>query len=310
MTNNPITIGIGAGIVSALLFLSALTGAPLGILLSYIAPLPIIIASLGWDHRAGLLALAIGGFFLSMLAGPYAGMAFTISIAGPAWLLARTLMLQEQKAESTVFIKIGYVVLAVAALAAFVTLFGIYLLGSGSFETYSQRLEIVLQEIQKSSSVLKEGNLPPVFIDYLERFIPFFASLIMTVILGLNLWLASHIVKLSGRFMRPWPSMLEVRLPFKITCGLLALGGILASLAGFPGVFGLAILGSLFVAFSAQGFGLVHIFASQYEAKRGLLLGFYAIFTVFGHILLPLISLIGLADMVLGLRSHIQNKGD
>jgi hypothetical protein len=39
-----LTIGIGAGLASALLFAVVITGSPLGIVLSYVAPLPILIA--------------------------------------------------------------------------------------------------------------------------------------------------------------------------------------------------------------------------------------------------------------------------
>ncbi|MGH6806373.1 MAG: hypothetical protein ACREEJ_05895, partial [Ensifer adhaerens] len=53
-------VGIGAGLVSALLFAVVITGSPLAVLLYSAAPLPIFIAALGWNHRAGLVATAAG----------------------------------------------------------------------------------------------------------------------------------------------------------------------------------------------------------------------------------------------------------
>src|SRR4051812_16419246 len=47
-----LAIGIGAGLVSALLFGVVITGSPLSMMLSVIAPLPIFIAALGWNHRS------------------------------------------------------------------------------------------------------------------------------------------------------------------------------------------------------------------------------------------------------------------
>ena len=44
-------VGIGAGLVSALLFSVVITGSPLAVLLYSAAPLPIFIASLGWNQR-------------------------------------------------------------------------------------------------------------------------------------------------------------------------------------------------------------------------------------------------------------------
>lgn len=39
-----VAVGIGAGLVSALLFAVVITGSPLAMLLSYLAPLPVFIA--------------------------------------------------------------------------------------------------------------------------------------------------------------------------------------------------------------------------------------------------------------------------
>ena len=52
-------IGIAAGAASALLFASVASGSLISILLFYLAPLPILIAAVGWSHLAGLVA-AIG----------------------------------------------------------------------------------------------------------------------------------------------------------------------------------------------------------------------------------------------------------
>ena len=49
-------IGIGAGVAAALLFASVTSGSWLSILLFYLAPLPILIAGLGWSHWAALIA--------------------------------------------------------------------------------------------------------------------------------------------------------------------------------------------------------------------------------------------------------------
>ena len=46
-------IGAGAGLVSALLFAVVTTGNPLAIILYLVAPLPVLLAALGWNHRAG-----------------------------------------------------------------------------------------------------------------------------------------------------------------------------------------------------------------------------------------------------------------
>ena len=48
-----VLIGIGAGAATALLFASVASGSLISVLLFYLAPLPILIAALGWSHWAG-----------------------------------------------------------------------------------------------------------------------------------------------------------------------------------------------------------------------------------------------------------------
>ncbi|HEX3161226.1 MAG TPA: DUF2232 domain-containing protein, partial [Pseudolabrys sp.] len=53
-------IGIGAGVAAALLFASVTSGIWLSVPLFYLAPLPIMIAGLGWSHWAALIASLTG----------------------------------------------------------------------------------------------------------------------------------------------------------------------------------------------------------------------------------------------------------
>ena len=72
-------VGIAAGAAAALLFASVTSGVWLSIPLFYLAPLPIMIAGLGWSHWSALVAavaasaalgVAFGGlFFLAFIAG-------------------------------------------------------------------------------------------------------------------------------------------------------------------------------------------------------------------------------------------------
>ena len=54
-----VLVGLGAGAAAALLFASVVSGSLAAVFLFYLAPLPIMIAALGWSHIAGLIAAAI-----------------------------------------------------------------------------------------------------------------------------------------------------------------------------------------------------------------------------------------------------------
>ncbi len=76
-----IGIGIGAGLVSALLFGVLLKATPLAILLYLVAPLPILIVGLGWSHKAALTAAAAGSLALALVIAPFMGLAYAAYIA-------------------------------------------------------------------------------------------------------------------------------------------------------------------------------------------------------------------------------------
>src|SRR5215211_1990261 len=130
-------VGIGAGLVSALLFGVVITGSPLAMLLSFVAPLPIFIAALGWQHRAGLVAAAVGAIAVGATVNPTAGFAFALGWALPAWWLAYLALLGRPAPHGAMeWYPLGRLLMWIAGTAALITLIGIVALGEGSHETY------------------------------------------------------------------------------------------------------------------------------------------------------------------------------
>jgi len=82
-----VLIAIAAGCASALMFASIISGALISLLLFYLAPLPLMVAALGW----GPLAATIGGISAAAGLGAIFGLpyciAFVVTIALPAWWL-------------------------------------------------------------------------------------------------------------------------------------------------------------------------------------------------------------------------------
>src|SRR5215470_5115984 len=86
-------IALAAGSASALMFASIISGALISLLLFYLAPLPLMVAAIGW----GPLAAAIGGIGASIALGaavglPY-GAAYALTVALPAWWLGHLTLL-------------------------------------------------------------------------------------------------------------------------------------------------------------------------------------------------------------------------
>src|SRR5580693_10665611 len=77
-------IALAAGSASALMFASIISGALISLLLFYLAPLPLMVAALGW----GPLGAAIGGIAAATVLGTIFGLpyciAFVLATALPA----------------------------------------------------------------------------------------------------------------------------------------------------------------------------------------------------------------------------------
>src|SRR6266446_765625 len=69
-------IGLSAGAAAALLFASVASGSLLSVLLFYLAPLPILIAALGWSHWAALIAAVVASASLAAIFGSFFFVAF------------------------------------------------------------------------------------------------------------------------------------------------------------------------------------------------------------------------------------------
>src|SRR5882672_4864567 len=86
-------IALAAGSASALMFASIISGALISLLLFYLAPLPLMVAALGW----GPLSATIGGIAAAIGLGAIFGLpyciAFAVTIALPAWWLGHLALL-------------------------------------------------------------------------------------------------------------------------------------------------------------------------------------------------------------------------
>jgi hypothetical protein len=81
-------VAIGAGCAAALLFAVSAQSSLLAMTLAYLAPLPIMIATLGWGLDGGAIAAAIAIAVLAVVAEPLSALVFAGSVAVPAWALA------------------------------------------------------------------------------------------------------------------------------------------------------------------------------------------------------------------------------
>jgi len=306
-------IGIGAGAAAALLFASVTSGSFLSVLLFYLAPLPIMIAGIGWSHWAALIATLSGALALGAVFGLMYCLSF-LTIAGlPAWwlgylaMLARPAVTADGKPGALEWYPPGRLVVWAAVLGALIVLTAIPNFGLDA-ESFRASLRATLNEMLD----LKNGNtLPGVsnvdrFLDVMVLALPAAAAVLATLTNTINLWLAAKVVHVSGLLKRPWPALAAMSFPRMTVAALIVAIG-LSLIGGLIGILASVVSASLMIAFSVLGFAVLHAITQTSKGRPFLLGVAYASVLVFSWPML-LLCLIGLAETVLNLRERIARR--
>lgn len=303
--NSFLLVGAGAGLVSALLIAVVVKNTPLAILLYLLAPIPILIASLGWNHRAGLVASAVGAAAIAIAFSPYSALGFVIGTALPAWWLAYLALLGRPQPDGGMeWYPLGRLLGWIALTATLTLVAAAFLSTAGDYARFEENARQVAREVLRVSMAQRTGAEPGVdgrdaFIDGVATLVPAFAAQGFTMVLAFYLWAAAKAVQLSGRLIRPWPSLPGTAMP-RFMLGAFALGALLGMVPGFVGVFGIALCGALVAAFALQGLAAIHDWSRGKSGRLGILIGTYLLLLISrGALLLPLM-LLGLADTALG----------
>ena len=289
-------VGLGAGVAAGLLFASLATGSITAILLFYIAPLPVFIATLGWRHVAGLIAAACATATVTIVSGAFFLAVPVISFA--AWWLGYLALLTRPAAHpegEVEWYPVGRLVLWAAIMGTLVVFAAV-----PNFGTDQQTVQAGLRK--SYDRILRDPSL----VDLLVIAAPPAAAAVTTLLNVLNLWLAARIVRISGRLARPWSSLSALALPPQ-AWGLLviALGG-----SFLPDLFGILCgvwAASLIIVFAILGVAVLHWTTQGMGLRTLLLASVYASAAVLGWPVL-LIALLGLAENMFNIRARIARK--
>jgi hypothetical protein len=311
-------IGLGAGAASALLFASVLSGSILSVVLFYLAPLPILIAAIGWSHWAGLSAALAAALGLGLAFGIVLFPAFLISVGLPAWWLGYLALLARPAASAgeMEWYPPGRLVVWAAILGAMVIMVALTLFGGDEATAQVKALlRNAFERMPRSQTDIPAGEAPAIpgvsdpdrRIDILVALIPPGAAVLATITQLLVLWLAARIVKISGRLKRPWPDLAAMRFPAATPFVLVAAiaGSFLPNIMGV----GAAVLAaSLLVAHAALGFAVLHGITRRLQSRSIVLVGVYTAVVIFVWPAL-LVALLGLIDTALDLRTRLAARG-
>ena len=314
-----ILIGLAAAAAAALLVASLASGSLLSIVLLYMAPLPIMIAALGWSHLAGLLAAFAAAAALAVTFGGLFFIGFMVAVGLPAWWLGYLALLARRVGTTgdVEWYPVGRMVVWGAVLGTVVVACAILSFGfdAAAFRAGLRRAIDIILSGKEADAAVAPLELPGIanaeqFVDLLVVTIPPTAAAGFSLISLGNLWLAARIVKVSGRLRRPWPELAAMSFP-RTTAALLALAvaGMLAPrlFGGGTDLIGLisrVLCASLLMAYTILGLAVLHATTRGLRGRAFVLAGTYASVAVLGWPAL-LMTLVGLAEGALDIRGRI-----
>ncbi len=309
-----VLVGLGAGAASALLFASVASGSLLSVFLLCLAPLPILIAALGWSHWSALIAAFAAALGLSAAFGTlFFLIAFLIGIGLPAWwlgylsLLARTSEDSQGQAQVEWY-PVGRLLYWCALIAAGMMIMVIPTFGFDA-EAFRSGLRTAFERVL----IDPQGRLPAGAprpsgaditrtIDAMVTLAPLIAAAFATIVSALNLYIAARVVRVSGRLARPWPDLSDIRFPATAHAAFAA-ALVLSFLPGLVGIVGGIFSSALLAGYTLLGLSVLHAITRPLASRAYILFGTYLALAFFWPTVIAA-PLLGLADAIFDFRKR------
>jgi hypothetical protein len=329
-------IAFGSGLAATLLLLAAFQGSVPAMLLAYLSPLPLMIATIGFGHITGLgavLAAFITLVALLVAANPqdlsastfldagFDGLVFVLCAALPSWWLARIASLSlsapilpflpgstaddtESKEDSRLSL-----VIVTAVVIAFLIVAGVLAAMQIEGENFPALVDKMAANIkpvmmQQTGVDLLRAREIDAFAHLLARSLPAVAAGVIFVAFLVDLWLAGRVVQISQRLQVPWPNIArEFRVPrllalvFFAAVGLIFLGGAIGLVASLVA----SVVG---VAFALQGLAVIHVATLGLRFRNNLLFLIYLFVVPLTPWSLAPFTLLGLFEAGFSLRDR------
>jgi hypothetical protein len=309
-----VLIAIAAGCASALMFASIISGALVSLPLLYFAPLPLMVAALGW----GPLAATIGGIMAATGLGVIFGLpfciAFAVMMALPAWWLGHLALLGRpitngvssgngalSAAPALEWYPVGRILLWIAGFAVLTTMATLLTFGTDA-ATITETLRAGLLRIL-GPRIATSGDEIAQRIDAVVMIAPAAAANSTMTMLTLNLWLAARIAATSGRLHRPWPDLKSTDLP-PMTLAALSVAIAFCFSGGLLAILAQTVAAALLMTYALTGFAVLHTLTLGLKSRALWLGATYAIVVVSGGWVILAMVVLGLADAVFGFRQR------
>ena len=305
-------VAFGAGCAAAFLFAVSAQASALAMALAYLAPLPIMIATIGWGLDAGAVAALASVAGLALIAEPLSGLLYAGSVAGPAWLLAGfaatplASYLPARFSSASAYPSVG----AVLTLASVIGMLGSAVVLTSVivvYHGYSEAARIVAEAVAamagEALNDVGDAEAAKAFATTLVRVGPAAIAASTLLMLCVNLYAASRSVQLSHGLKRPWPDLpTSLWLPAPLgAVGLIATAAVWL-LPAAASQYAALIAGGVGAAFVFQGLAVAHALSRGLKFRTIMLIALYACCLFRAKYMLPALALLGVIDAFTRLR--------
>jgi hypothetical protein len=329
-------VAFGSGLAATLLLLAAFQGSVPALLLAYLSPLPLMIATIGFGHMTGFGAVVAA--FITLVAlliaanpddlSPTAfldsaieSLVFVIGAALPSWWLARLASLsrsapilpflgaaapEKNEGPETSRLSLIIVTAATFAFAMVAATLASFVLSHENFAVLIERAAANIKPVlsQETGADLLRNKEIDAVAHFLAKALPAIAAGVIFLVYLVDLWLAGRIVLISQRLQVPWPNIArEFRVPrFLALVFVAAVGGIFVG--GPAGLIASLVASVLGVAFALQGLAVIHVMTLGQRFRANVLFVVYLFVVPLLPWSLAPFTLLGLFEAGLSLRDR------
>lgn len=301
MQTTSLLVGLLAGVCAAFLLVSAGSPSSLSFLMFAAASLPVLIAGLGWSNFASITAVVSAMAIIAFVTTPQAALVSSITTLAPAAWIAHLSNLARPAEElggpegGVAWYPLSDIFANLAACVCFGLIAVGVAMGYGA--------GFVDQLVDLFVATIREGNP-----DYqpsaegvaeMKQFflyaLPAIQAAMWVMILFAGWYVASAIVRMSGRSNRPKDDIpSQLRMP-KLAVFALIAGVLLSFLDGGLGLIGWTISGAFGIGFVIAGFAIAH-HRTRGKPARGLMLWIAYLTTIVFTLPLGFFLFLGLFD--------------
>jgi hypothetical protein len=306
--NRLIGVPLAAGLLSALLFLSLAEGFTAGVLLSYIAPLPLMMAGLGYGVAAAVAASLLGAAAVAAVAGGVSSLPFAVAVVLPGLVVVRQALLSRVTADGSVeWYPPGLILGWLAGVGAVLIVVGAALVPEHPDGVQGWVAEIIGRTLDVLAPSLP-AEQRRVSAEWWTPLFPAMVAGSWLLMAAVNAVSAQALLTRLGRNRRPDPAYGQLKLPGWLGAGLLAAGVAGALAGGDLGFLARNVAALMLVPFAFLGLTDIHHWVAGRPNARMLLAVFYGVlFLAFGWAMLAVAGL-GLMRFVTRFR-HTRDSG-